>query len=783
MLWRKLFREIWIHRLSFFAVSLVLSIGIGVFVSSYAGYENLRSSYRESRQALNLADFQVMLHGLPERVDALSANPAIQQMEIRGRLDVPARLPDSRVSQRLMQLRLHGLPEGAQPALNQIAVLEGRLPLAGEVVLERNLMVYHALQTGDSVRVTLGGADHTLTIVGSVSSAEYPWVARNPLDLMPSPEAFGVAWMVDEELAAWAGPEALSYELLIEPGTGGRERATVAVRQHFGPEEISSITPQEKLLGIELVQLDVDGFRDLSFFFPLVFLIVAAFISGTMLGRLVDAQRPIIGTLRALGFSRRDLFIHYSAFAVLLGGGASCVGGVLGWFGGWGLTHVYAKELGVSFVSVEANIGVVVAGICAGTLIAWLSVVGAAWRATNVRPAMAMKAVVPSRLGWVLLLGPWLNGLPLPLRMAARNVLRRPVRGLTTSLGVAGALVIVLMTAEVLEGFYLAIDTQFDKSQRFDLRADMSMMFPENVLKNKVLEDESVTRVETMYSLPVQLRWQGTTHDTLLQGGAQEAELYRNVDFSGRTLFPEKGGVIVSRNFGKRIGIVPGDQVLLTQTQLGRESHVRVDGFSDSAMGNMLFMERSDAQGLFGSVGWVNTVLVKTKTGDVGAATQTLEGLPMVARIQDLARFREQVWQYMRLAWMLLGVMLLFSVVLSVAILYNTATLSILERRRELATLRCLGQPMSRIVLGISIENGILAVIGLAIGVPASVWAIQAALRAYESDLYSIPFVFSPIGVVTACLGVVCILWLAQRPALAQVRRLNLADEVRERVG
>ena len=60
---------------------------------------------------------------------------------------------------------------------------------------------------------------------------------------------------------------------------------------------------------------------------------------------------------------------------------------------------------------------------------------------------------------------------------------------------------------------------------------------------------------------------------------------------------------------------------------------------------------------------------------------------------------------------------------------------------------------------------------------------IQLALEMYASDLFTIPFVFSPTGVGTAIAGVVLIMWIAQRPALNSVRRLNLAEHVRERVG
>jgi putative ABC transport system permease protein len=158
-------------------------------------------------------------------------------------------------------------------------------------------------------------------------------------------------------------------------------------------------------------------------------------------------------------------------------------------------------------------------------------------------------------------------------------------------------------------------------------------------------------------------------------------------------------------------------------------------------------------------------------------------GLPEAARLQDLAALRAQVDGLMGLGLVMLGMMLAFSVILAAAILFNTATLNILERGSELATLRALGRTGPELALALTLEHALLAVLGFALGLPAAMFATRWVLALYSSDLFALPYVMSPPTVLVAAVGVVLTLLLAQWPALRQLARANLAEAVRTREG
>jgi len=367
--------------------------------------------------------------------------------------------------------------------------------------------------------------------------------------------------------------------------------------------------------------------------------------------------------------------------------------------------------------------------------------------------------------------------------LAMRNLARRPFRSLGTSLGVASALVLVLLNGEVLEGMRLAMHTQFELAQRYDLRADLVMPLPARSLEKRLQSSGAIEQVESILSMPTRLAGPNGYRDTFLQGLEPEGTLLRSVDFDGQVVMPSPGGVVISRNLAGELGLAVGDEVVLSQPDLERETAVRIDDLADVALGHSVVMQLADAQSAFGLVGWTNTVLVNAKPGQIGDARGAMQDLPGVMRMQDLLGFRDQLNRYMALAWTVLGVMMLFSVLLASAILYNTASMAILERKRELATLRTLGHSFGRIIAMVTVENGVMAVLGFLMGVPLSIVSIRYALTLYSSDMFAIPFVFSPMTVAMVGVGSLVVLFLAQAPALRRIASTSLAETVRSREG
>ncbi|HEY4221828.1 MAG TPA: ABC transporter permease, partial [Myxococcota bacterium] len=158
-----------------------------------------------------------------------------------------------------------------------------------------------------------------------------------------------------------------------------------------------------------------------------------------------------------------------------------------------------------------------------------------------------------------------------------------------------------------------------------------------------------------------------------------------------------------------------------------------------------------------------------------------LRALPGVVDCFDASALRDQLDQLLAINIGMVSFMLVFACILGGTILSTMATLSILERSRELATLRALGMRVGRVALLTTIENAISGVLGVAVGLPIAYQAARRTVALFDSDLLAMPFVWSwPLASLVA-IAVVLLLLLAQAPALRTVARLDLAALVRAR--
>ena len=180
------------------------------------------------------------------------------------------------------------------------------------------------------------------------------------------------------------------------------------------------------------LQQDVKSFEQLAILFPLLFLTAAALATGVLMRRLVTAQRPIVGMLRACGYSRGQT---RPPLPLLRAGGRAAGGDPRG--GGWGcglaslMTGAYTEQLSIPLTVVEVRPGTILVGLAFGLATGRSPPRPPAALAASVPPAEAMRRFSPARAGRVSLaerLVPPLRRLPVRWRMALRSVGRNPRR-------------------------------------------------------------------------------------------------------------------------------------------------------------------------------------------------------------------------------------------------------------------------------------------------------------------------------------------------------------------
>jgi putative ABC transport system permease protein len=515
---------------------------------------------------------------------------------------------------------------------------------------------------------------------------------------------------------------------------------------------LRALQPSNWMLNSELGQLQSFGF-----FVPLIFLFVAAFVLNIALTRALALQRPQLASLKALGYTNRELVWHYLKWALVIALVGAMVGVAAGVWMGTAMLNLYRDYFTFPVLRFHLTGGVVLQAVAISVVSALVGAYRAVHRAVGIQPAEAMLPETPSTYRHSaierVMLRSWLS---VTSRMLARNLQRQPVRALTTVVGIGMAGAILQVGFGMVQSVEALIHNEFNVAER----QNMTVTFVEPLAPNArhaLGRLPGVLQVEPQRSVAARIR-SGHVHRTLaITGLPAVPELKRPIDQRQRAVQPHGQGVILSAILAEVLGVTPGDEV--TVEVLEGQQPVRrvvVAGTVDDVLGTSAFMEMETLQRLLREDATLSGAALMIDTAHEAELTAALKNVPAVAGVASkrvmLENFREMMDENMGV---MLSFNILFAGVIAFGVVYNAARVSLSERSRELASLRVLGftrGEISAILLG---ELALLTLCALPFGALFGHWLTSILVGSIESEMFRFPAVFDIQAMATAALTVI----------------------------
>jgi putative ABC transport system permease protein len=789
---RKLIRDLRAGRRQFLAVAVVVMLGITLYVGSASSYENLGSSYERSYRELAFADFTVSCERAPDSIaDRVREIPGVHGVVGRWSEEVTIERPGA--ADRQLIGRVISLPDRGAPSVNRLFLRDGRMPSnprARELLLESQFARYHGYRPGGKIRVVVDGEEEDFSIAGLVSSPEYIIVVRSKEFLMPMPGTFGVMFMSHtqaEELFQEGGG---INEVCVRCDPRRREYLIRRVEAMLKPYGGQDAVPREEQPSNRLLQEDLKGFSAIAYVMPAVFLMVAGLTTYTLLTRMVHSQRRQIGLLRAEGFAAGRILTHYLRVAMAIGA-AGGVAGALGGFGLAGLTTMgYLTFLNIPIADFRPRPAVLLTGLGAGMVCCLIGGIIPARMAMRLLPAQALRPEPPPA-GRALAPERWLPGfarLRVGARLPLRNLVRNPRRTLYTILGVASSVAIVLATGSMSDATNAIMELWFHGVQRYDLRLSFLPAESEGV-RSQVASWQGVRHVEPILEIPVEMEAHGEKRSTVLVGLPANGVLHGLFTPSGEPTHVSPNGFVAGESIRRIFRLEPGDTARVrfpkVVEEIRLERRLRFNGFLDMPFGMMLYAPLPEVQVAFGErldlpSKPITGLLVTVDPRYSDEVRDRLYDLPNAASVEVTADILDQINEMLKFNWVFIGIMTTFGSALAFAIVFNTVTMAVLERAREIATLRTLGMRRREIALMITVENTLVACAGVLLGIPGGLLFAYGLMTTYTNEQLAMELTLYPRTYAIVVLGTLVVLFIAQIPSLRHAANLDLAEATKD---
>ena len=196
-------------------------------------------------------------------------------------------------------------------ALNLPSIFDGRLPIAdNEIAIERLFAQNRNIKVGDTI--VINGSDFEVT--GTVAVPDYSSLFKNNQDLLMNVNDFGISITTKEGFDSFdSSLITYRYSYKFDDTTlSDKEEAELAAKMQLkltnNGYTIQSFLTAKENQSITFLREDMGKDGPVMKVFVYILIIIIAFIFAILTSNTIDAEAPIIGTLRSLGYKKSEIY-------------------------------------------------------------------------------------------------------------------------------------------------------------------------------------------------------------------------------------------------------------------------------------------------------------------------------------------------------------------------------------------------------------------------------------------------------------------------------------------
>lgn len=763
---RKLLRDITRLKGQIATIAIVLAGGIICFIALRGDYLSLAEARTSYYDRYRFAHVFARLEHAPESLaPTIESIPGVERAETRIAEEVTMPIEGA---ERAAYGRILSLPASREPLMNALHLESGRFPEhEDEIVLLESFATANGLAPGHRLPVVINGKERMMRVVGVAQSPEFVYAIR-PGALVDDPKRYAVLWMERSALASAFRLEGAFNDVSLRLSPGASEPAVrESLDRLLAPYGGTGAIGRKEQVSNRILVQELSQLAALSGMVPIIFLGVAAFLINMVLGRLIALQRPEIATLKAVGYTNREVAGHYfGLIAVVLIPGA-ILGVALGSWLGRLVLGVYARVFRLPDFEFRLSASLVGSSLAASGVAAVLGALLAVRAAVRLPPAEAMRPPSPARFRKTLLERIGLSALAGATGLTVlRELERRPLRTLLSSVGIGGAVALLILGRFGWDSVNAYFAGTFMREQRQDLTVSFSRSVdPRSV--GELGRLPGVLRAEGLRMVPVRVAHEHRWRESVLVGLPEEATLRRLVEHGGREVPIPSDGVVLTKTLADVLGLRVGDRPNLELRDGARRTATPlVVGLVDESVGLQVYAKADLVMTLEHDLGAVSSTLLKVDRDAIPAVESRLKHSPVVIDVSDLRADMKRMLDMNASiidVWTLVSVLLASAVIFGVV--YNNARIALAVRSRDLASLRVLGfsrTEISRILLaGLSVEVLLAIPIGLYMGL---LWARQfmgtVDQETFRWSVFIEPRTYLLASVVALLAGAASALWV-----------------------
>lgn len=453
--------------------------------------------------------------------------------------------------------------------------------------------------------------------------------------------------------------------------------------------------------------------------FPAFFFLISALVCLTTMTRMIEEDREQIGVMKALGYGKTVILSKYVTYSSI----STVFGCIIGLAVGFWLLPVIINEAFVSIYYLPPflpQINLFYGGLSCGLeLLCTIGVtILVCRRSLREKPALLMRAKAPkagSRIFLEYMTFLWKH-FSFSQKATARNIFRYKGHLFMTIVGVAGCTALMMTGFSLRSSIREAMDTQYNQLFSYNLTIDLKNSGMNDDLKS-YLED---TAYQSVYEKSISAQTDTKSTDVTMICSDDLEKLTTYISFRDRTtsdtLTLDKDSVIMSETTADLLNLSPGDTFTITDNEEFSQD-LTLTAITENYIGSYLYLDKS----LLSEEVTDNTLLAAVDVAKDGADAYltTLMKQNAVSSAAFISDEKDNLNTLLDSLNYIIVILVLAAGLLAIIVVYNLTNINIMERNKELATLKVLGYHLREVCGYVFREEIILTIISGVIGLGA----------------------------------------------------------------
>ena len=739
---------------TFISLMCISLLGVGFFVGIKTTAPDMIYTFDKYYDDLNVYDVKITstVGFSDNNIEAIKEINDIKDIKLVNNKDEIIKANDKEYAVKFIEIN---------DDINKIEITKGKKPQnKDEIVVEENLLKENNLTIGDYIELS----NQKLKIVGIVKSPLYFSVYRDSTTIGNGKidyYAYTISDFFNESTSTDLYITVDDCKNLTTDSSEYNEKVNAVIKEIEKIKENEELERFNELKNFGLINdqslvkwyvfsrddnyaysnfiSSATNIKKIGNIFPLVFYVIAVLISLISMTRMVEDDRSEVGTLKSLGFSNLKIVSKYLIYAL----SATIIGGIIGIFIGVNtlpviVWDIYKVMFDLPSIIITYNFNYIVLGLAITTLCITIATIYSTYKMLKEEPANLMRPKAPKSGKRVLLerIGLIWNHLNFSNKISVRNIFRYKSRVMAMIFGITGCTALILAGFGLKDSIKDITDKQYNEIFKYNMIVTVNDKSTSN-LKEQLSDNKDIDLIVLAKIDSVTISKNDKEYDvtTMISEDDNFNKLIKlKQTNSDKEITLKNDKIVISAKLAKLLNVKKGNKVNLKRNN--KEYTFVVQEITENYFEHYVYMTKNTYEKYFEEFD-NNSLLIKTNDlndKEEQDLQELINNLSYGANITNTSEIVDTLNDTIKSLDSVVFILIVSSAMLAFVVLYNLANINIIERKREIATLKVLGFYDYEVDSYIIKETIILTIIGIILGLISGLYLCYFIISSCETD-------------------------------------------------